>query len=118
MAFYDSNALHAQLKSEGYATRVVKPWHVREGDVMILEDSSRPPYLSTLHIPVVVSIVDNYKDFTRPYPYKDAAISHYRFYHKPYTPEDIKYLYNRHSTYGWNRFDDVEIYRKQTPQKG
>lgn len=112
MAYYNTDEMHADLKRAGYTLITRKPWNVREDDVIILSDASRPPYLSTLYIPVYVHIVDHYQDFSRPYPYRETARSHYRFYHKPLNPEDLRFLYNRHHTAGWNRFDDVEIYRK------
>jgi hypothetical protein len=113
--YYSEETLHNTLTTQNYALIERKPWNVREGDIMVLSDSSRYN-MPTMYIPVEITITDKYPEFSNPYPYNDGqyARTSYRFYHKPLDADDIKYLHGRHSTERWNRFDNVEIYRKTT----
>lgn len=108
--FYNENFLHEQLTQAHYIPKTVRPWHVQEGDVIILSDHTQH---LTRYFPVVVTIPDHYKDFRRSSAYNpNAKISHktYRFWHKPMFDVDASFLR------GWDRteaytFDTVEIYR-------
>jgi hypothetical protein len=87
----------------------LKPWHVREGDIILLEDLTSFP---TKHIPVEVVAISTYPTFERKLWSNQLARTEWRFLHKPVIPEDRRYLYNWWET-SWNRFDSVEIYRKK-----
>lgn len=89
-----------------------KPWNVREGDIILLSDSTRIA-LGTIYIPVVITITDKYADFYREWWKASMPTSRtsYRFYHKALKEEDQKLLYNWWDT-TWNSLDTVEIYRK------
>lgn len=114
--YYYEDTLHAELKAQGYVKKVLKPWNVKPNDLFILEDSTQPPYLGSIYIPVIITITDKYPSFYKYAPYNaplQFARTAYRFDHKPLNPTDAKYLHNWHKTEGWNRFDSVEIWRKK-----
>lgn len=110
--FYSQESADKALIDLGYQKLERKPWNVKEGDVIVLEDSTRPR-LPVIYIPVEVTLTDKYADFYRTWWTSTIKTSRttYKFYHKPVNPSDLQYLYSWHNT-AWRSLDTVELYRK------
>lgn len=113
--FWFEDAAERHLTALNYTKKEIKPWNVKEGDILILSDSSER-FINTKYIPVTITITDKYADFYRESPGNpNSRISRtsYRFDHKPIEPTDSKHLYGWwHTT--WNSLDTVEVWRTNT----
>lgn len=86
-----------------------KPWNVRIGDIIVLEDNTRG--LLTEYIPVRITDISTNRTFERQLFTNAIARTEWEFLHEPVNPDDKGRLYNWWVT-RWNRFDTVDLYRK------
>lgn len=108
--YLHEDTAHEALTSLQYVQKHIKPWNVKEGDVILLEDSTRYN-MPTIYVPVEVTILDYYADFWRDAFTHKISRKTFRFYHKPLIDADRKYMFHWWTTQ-WKSTDTVEIYRK------
>jgi hypothetical protein len=93
----------------GYRYIERKPWNVRIGDIIVLEDMTQG--LLTQYIPVRITHISTNRTFERRLFTNEIARTEWEFLHEPVNPDDKKYLYNWWTT-RWNRFNSVDLYRR------
>ena len=116
MSSYYKDTLEKTFAEKGYRKIERKPWNVRKGDVFVLVDYTRPPFMMDLFIPVLITEIDTYSELSSDpsNQYSDNyARTAWRFHHRALSPADQPHLKFWNSTHGWNRFDTVEIWRKR-----
>lgn len=111
--YYSTESIEKDLTEQGYRKIERKPWNVKLGDIVILEQYGMG-YSNSGFIPVVVTITYSYPEFHNPYPYnrKNVSRTTYRLYHKALHDNDKHRLISWNSTY-WYSTDTVEVWRKK-----
>lgn len=114
--YYTRETLEKEL-SQTHRKIERKPWNVRPGDVIVLEQYGMG-FLNSGFMPIVVTATDSYPEFHNPYPYayKNVSRTTYRLYHKPLHESDTYRLRTWQSS-SWYSTDTVEIWRPNTPKK-
>lgn len=111
--YNDNEAMEKALTELNYRKVTRKPWNVREGDVIILEQYGMG-FLNSGFFPVEVTLTDAYSEYRRsdvtPTPTTKVSHKTFKFYHKALHATDTHRLTGWQSTY-WYTFDDVEVWR-------